>query len=97
MYGLIGRMLAKPGRREELLAAMTDSSQAMPGCISYVVARDGENPDALWITEVWDDAAAHKASLQLDSVKAAIATAMPLIAGFDSRSVTEPVSVFLKR
>ena len=91
MYGLIGRMVAIPGKRDELIAILLDSEGEMPGCLSYVIARDAENADALWITEVWDSEAAHKASLTLPAVKAAIAKGMPLIAGFDNRVVTEPV------
>lgn len=93
MYGLIGRMLAQPGKRDELrdimLAGM--GGAPMPGCLSYVIAEDPENDDALWITEVWDNADNHQGSLQLDSVQATIGKARPLIAGMDSRTETRPV------
>ncbi|MFY0563824.1 putative quinol monooxygenase [Archangium lansingense] len=92
MYGLIGRMIAAPGKRDELLAAMSGSTSGMPGCLSYVIALDRENPDALWITEVWDSAESHKASLSLPAVREAIAKARPIIAGFDNRVETIPVS-----
>lgn len=82
MYGLIGSFTAVPGRRTELASILLDSVGAMPGCRSYVVAEDPDDADRLWITEVWDDAALHKASLQLPAVKAAIDRAMPLIASF---------------
>lgn len=91
MYGLIGRMTAKPGQRDELVAAILEGSGTMPGCRSYVVARDVANADAVWITEVWDDEAAHQASLQLPAVRAAIARAMPLIADFGPSFPTVPV------
>jgi quinol monooxygenase YgiN len=91
MYGLIGRMTAKPGERDALAAAILEGSGAMPGCRSYVVAHDAGDPDAIWITEVWDDAAAHEASLQLPAVRAAIARAMPLIADFGPSVPTVPV------
>ena len=90
MYGRIGRMKAKPGEREALAAAILSASEAMPGCRSYVVALDTEDPDALWITEVWDDEAAHKASLALPAVRAAIDAAMPLIAEFGPGHATVP-------
>ena len=54
MYGLIGQMMATPGERDALVAILAEGTGAMPGCFSYVVALDGENPDAIWITEVWD-------------------------------------------
>ena len=61
MYGLIGKMTAVPGQRDALAAILLDSTQAMPGCLSYVIATDPADADALWITEVWDNAAGHKA------------------------------------
>ena len=82
MFGLIGSFKAAPGRRGELVAILLAGSGAMPGCKSYVVAEDPAEPDTVWVTEVWDDQASHKASLQLPSVKAAIAKAMPIIAAF---------------
>jgi quinol monooxygenase YgiN len=91
-FGLIGSMSAKPGQREALVAAMTAASEPMPGCLSYVVALDRENPDLIWITEVWDSEASHQASLQIPWVKAAIAKAMPLIAGFGQQTKTRPVA-----
>ena len=88
MYGLIGRIRAMSGKRAALAAILTMADGAMPGCLSYVVAEDPADADVLWVTEVWTDEAAHRASLQLDSVKAAIARGRPLIAGFDSQTVT---------
>jgi quinol monooxygenase YgiN len=91
MYGLIGRMLSAPGRRDELITILLEGTSAMPGCRSYVVARDPKDIDALWISEVWDDRASHATSLQLPSVREAIARARPMIAGFAERYETEPV------
>ena len=91
MYGLIGKMLAQPGQRDALIAILLDGTAAMPGCLSYVIARDGADPDALWITEAWDSQDSHKASLALPEVRDAIARGRPLIAGFGERFETEPV------
>lgn len=91
MYGLIGRMIATTGQRDALIGILLEGTGAMPGCLSYIVAADPANADAIWITEVWDSEASHQASLALPSVQAAIARGRPLIAGFDSRTVTTPV------
>ena len=72
MYGLIGKMRAQAGKRDELLDILLGSTGAMAGCLSYVIARDPADADAIWITEVWDNRASHKASLQLPEVQAAI-------------------------
>ena len=91
MYGLIGKMRAKPGKRDDLLAILLRSIDSIPGCLNYIIARDPSDADAIWITEVWDSEVSHKASLDLPTVRAAIAQAMPMIAGFDSSTPTEPV------
>nr|MBO2468191.1 antibiotic biosynthesis monooxygenase [Xanthomonadaceae bacterium] len=91
MYGLIGKLRAQPGQREALAAILLEATTAMPGCLSYVVAEDSTDADALWVTEVWDSADSHQASLQLPQVRQAIARARPLIAGFDAHVVTRPL------
>jgi quinol monooxygenase YgiN len=91
MYGLIGKAVTQPGQRDAFIAILMEGTSAMPGCLSYVVAKDPSDPNAVWITEVWDSEASHQASLSLPSVKAAIARGRPLIAGFGERFVTEPV------
>lgn len=90
MYGLIGKMLATPGQRDALIAILLEGIDDMPGCLSYVVARDLADENAIWVTEVWDNEASHKASLSLPSVRAAIAKARPLIAGFGDQVKTAP-------
>jgi quinol monooxygenase YgiN len=91
MYGLIGKMQAIAGQRDALAAILVDGTQAMPGCLSYIVAADQADPDGLWITEVWNSQADHQASLALAEVKAAIAKGRPLIAGFRERFETIPL------
>jgi quinol monooxygenase YgiN len=91
MYGLIGKMIAVSGKRDTLVEILIEGSKEMPGCLSYIIARDQSDPDAIWITEVWDSQASHDASLSLPSVQQAIARGRPLIAGLAERFVTEPV------
>ncbi len=91
MYGLIGKITSTPGSRGALTALLLEGTKAMPGCLSYVVAHDPADADAIWITEVWDSQAHHKASLSLPAVQAAIGKARPLIAGVGDRVETAPV------
>ena len=92
MYGLIGKMTSKPGERDALLTVMLQGAESgRPGCLSYIIARDTGDENTVWITEVWQDEASHQASLQLPSVRDAIAKAMPLIAGIESGVITDPV------
>ncbi len=91
MYGLIGQIRATPGDREALARVLLDGTRDMPGCRSYVIAEDPVDADALWVTEVWESAEAHRASLALPGVQEAIRQGRPMIAGFGDRHETRPV------
>jgi len=91
-YGLIGQMIAKPGERAALVAALTEGTGAMPGNIAYLIGEDSANPDAIWIVELWDSKDSHAASLGLPAVQAAIQKGRPLIAGFGTRAEFKPVA-----
>ena len=91
MFGLIGKMVATPGNREALAGILLGGTGDMPGCLSYVVAKDPRDGDALWITEVWDSPGSHKASLSLPQVREAIAKGRPLIASFGDSVQSEPI------
>lgn len=91
MYGLIGKMNASPGQRDAVIAILLEGTAKMPGCLSYIVATDPGDANAIWITEVWDSEASHKGSLALPAVQAAIAKARPMIAGFGERFITTPL------
>ena len=91
MYGLIAKITAAAGQRDALATILIDGTDAMPGCLSYVIAADATEPDALWVTEVWESQASHQASLQLPAVQTAIAKGRPLIADFSNRVETAPL------
>jgi quinol monooxygenase YgiN len=79
------------GQREKVVAALLEGVQSMPGCLSYIVAQDPLDPDAIWVTEAWDSKESHRASLKLPAVQQAIAIAKPHITGFGERFETVPV------
>lgn len=91
MFGLIGKANAVEGKRDELIKILLEGVSGMPGCLSYVVAKDPADKNVIWITEVWDSKESHTASLQLPAVKAAIAKGKPMFASFGEHHTTEPV------
>jgi len=93
MYGLISKLAAAPGQRDALIVILIEGVSGMPGCKSYVVAKDVLDRDLIWITEVWESREYHKASLAIPSVQKAIALGKPLIAGFRERFVSGQAKV----
>ena len=91
MYGLITRLTTVPGRRDSVTDLLLAGREPPVGCLSYVVARDPNDLDALWVTEVWTDQAAHKAALQRPDIKAGFGLALQYIATMHDSTITEPV------
>lgn len=92
LFGMIGQIKAVPGKRDELLRYLTEGSQGMAGNLAYMLNTDRADPDALWVVEIWQDEASHKASLALPQVRAAITKARPIIAGFGTSARITPVA-----
>ena len=83
--------MARWRQRDALIPILLDGSTDLPGCLSYIVAKDVVESDAIWVTEVWESEKSHRDSLLLPSVLQAIALGRPLIAGFGARTKTDPV------
>ena len=94
-FGLCGIMRAHPGQRDALLDELLQAADLvadLPSCEVWIVNAMPDDPDAIWVTVVWRREADHAASLTNDAVKAIIARARPLIAGFGDRFTLEPVA-----
>lgn len=82
-FANVGLLGAKPGKRDELVAILTrpNPDLADTGCLMYEVGVSDDDPDTVFVSELWVSAEAHRASLQLESVRSAIAEARPLLSG----------------
>ncbi|KQX08091.1 MULTISPECIES: putative quinol monooxygenase [unclassified Leifsonia] len=82
-YANIGTLGARPGRRDELVALLTRPSAPLRevGCLLYEVGVSDDEPDTVFVAELWESEEAHRASLELPSVRAAIDEARPLLSG----------------
>lgn len=82
-YANYGRIGAVSGQRDALVAILTRPSPELTeaGCLLYEVGVSDDDPDGVHIVELWTLQEAHRGSLQLESVKASIKEAMPLISG----------------
>jgi quinol monooxygenase YgiN len=90
-FGLIGQLSAVPGKRDELIACLREGSRDIPGKLAYLIALDRNDPDSIWITEIWRDEAAYNACLLLPQVQAASAEFAKLVASAGPRIETVPL------
>jgi quinol monooxygenase YgiN len=82
-FANVGLLGTKPGQRDALVAILVRPKPGMKeaGCLLYEVGINDDMPDTVFVSELWESADAHQASLQLESTRAAIAEAMPLLSG----------------
>jgi quinol monooxygenase YgiN len=84
-----GRIVAQPGRGDELAAILREAAAGLegnPDCLLYVVGRSLDDADSVWVSEAWADRDAHAASLADPAAGALIERARPLIAAFVDRA-----------
>lgn len=91
MHGVINKITAVAGKRDELITLVLTGVDVMPGCLSYVVSIDVDDADAFWVTEVWTTVSSQTASLSFPAIKDALEKAMPLIGTFEPIATTEPI------
>jgi quinol monooxygenase YgiN len=83
VFANVGTLGAAPGSRDDLVALLTRRNDALTalGCLQYDVGVGADDPDTVFVVELWRDAAAHSASLADPRVLAAIEAARPLLSG----------------
>jgi quinol monooxygenase YgiN len=77
-----GKATARPGQGEELAGILLTAAAELegdPGCRLYLINRQADDPDVIWVTELWRDQAALDASLDRIRGSEGVAAAMALV------------------
>ena len=77
-----GKATAKPGKGGELaeiLLAAAAEMEGDPGCELYLINRQADQPDVIWVTELWRSQADLDASLERIRGSSGVAAAMALV------------------
>lgn len=83
-YGLHGKLKATEGNGNKLASILLDASRLVStakGCHLYLVSKDPNDDDTVYVTEVWDSKEEHENSLKVAGVRELISQAMPILAG----------------
>lgn len=81
-YLLHGKLTAKAGHAEELATILIEASKLVStanGCKLYVISKDKEDSNSIYVTEIWDSKQDHDNALKIDAVRALIIKAMPIL------------------
>ncbi|HZG80682.1 MAG TPA: putative quinol monooxygenase [Brevibacillus sp.] len=92
-FGLFGKLTAKEGECETLVEILLEAAESMKNvdeCLLYLVNVSDDEPNAVYVYEVWKNADAHQASLTLESTQTLIKRAKPIITGIERISTLHP-------
>jgi len=92
--GVIGKVTARPGQREELIECVLAAAKLLTrahGCHMYLVSRSTTDPDEIWITEAWRSKAYHEAWLARPEIQELMEETSELIAATSEPILTIPV------
>lgn len=80
--GRYAKLVARPGRGPELSERLLEVARGLrevAGCQLYVINHEREDPDVIWVTELWASQEQLDAALQAEGMRAAIAEVLALV------------------
>ena len=81
-YGMYVKFVTHDGKREDLtknLLEVANMMQSVDGSEIYIINESLEEPNVIWVTEIWSSKEAHQASLNLQEGRKYIEMSLPLI------------------
>jgi quinol monooxygenase YgiN len=81
---LLNRLTAKPGQRRRVVEILLESGKMFddnPACLLYLVSEANDEPDVVWVVDLWTDGEAHAEALKAPELRPFVERAMPLLEG----------------
>lgn len=81
-YALINKLTAKPGKRDEVIELILESSkpfQNNTSCLISLVYKDKKDPNVIWVEDVWTNKEDHMTALAQPELKPFIEKTIPLL------------------
>lgn len=85
-FSLFGKIIVQEGKRDTMVDILLEAAESMKDleeCEIYLVSVSEDEPNSVYIYEVWRDEQAHQASLNLEATQNLIRQAKPIIAGME--------------
>ncbi|KGR76243.1 putative quinol monooxygenase [Ureibacillus sinduriensis] len=85
-FSLFGKFTVQTGEREKMVEILLEAAKSMTDleeCEIYLVNISENEPESVYVYEVWSNEEAHQASLTLEATKTLIQLAKPIITGME--------------
>lgn len=92
-FGLFGKFIIKEGERDTMVDILLEAAESMNNldeCEIYLVNISEDEPNSVYVYEVWSNENAHQASLNLEATQKLIKHAKPIITGMERISTLKP-------
>ncbi len=83
-YLLHGKLTAKEGHRDTLANILLEASRLVStakGCRLYIIGKEENDTNAVYVTEIWDSKEDHDNALKVEGVRELIGKAIPILDG----------------
>jgi quinol monooxygenase YgiN len=83
-FALLNRLTAKSGRRDRVVEILLESGKLFddnPACRLYLVAESADDPDLIWVADLWTSEGEHAAALKVPEMRPFVEECMPLLEG----------------
>ena len=93
-YALLNKLIAKPGERESVVDILLESGKLFddnPACQLYLVSESADDPDVIWVADLWTDREAHEEALKAPELRPFVEKSLPLLEGMPEQIEIRPV------
>ena len=93
-YSLFGKFTVQEGKRDTMVEILLEAAESMADfkeCEVYLVNISPDEPNSVYVYEVWSNEEAHQGSLTLEATQKLIQRAKPIIAGMERISTLKTI------
>ena len=85
-FSLLNKFIVQEDKEEEMVDILLEAAKSMENlaeCEIYLVNISDNEPNSVYVYEVWADESSHQASLNLEVTQKLISQAKPIITGME--------------
>ena len=90
---LLNRLTAKAGQRRRVVEILLESGRLFddnPACLLYLVSESTDDPDLIWVVDLWTSQEAHAEALNAPELRPFVDQAMPLLEAMPEQIEVRP-------
>jgi quinol monooxygenase YgiN len=93
-FALFNKLTAKPGQSGRVVELLIESGQLFndnPACILYLVAESTDDPNVVWVADLWTSEQEHSDALKAPELRPYIEETIPLLERMPEQIAVRPM------